>query len=197
MGRQHRMTNDRRAKGSWRVVVAVMGVLGGVSLARCSSEVEEQKAQLRRDVLRANSLDAERRKQREAVRVTDDNGNLIPSTQRVAGVVLPRGYAPKFKLDHEEYFDGELPYSKLASYFTEQLDFVMVQRPNKSTLTFVQARTKGDSQMAPVKVTISPVPGLENWSRIRILLPQPLPDRLQSKAEIDAELVRRRRREMH
>jgi len=188
------MSHQRRVCA---VSAVLIGVLGGASLAGCSNEAEEQKAQMRRDVLRANNLEAERRKQLDALRVTDDQGNLIPSTQRVAGVVLPRGYTPKFKLDHESYFDGELPYSKLASYFTAQLDFVTVQRPNKSTMTFVQARTKGDSAMAPVKVTISPVPGLQTWSRIRILEPQPLPERLQSKAEIDAELARRRQREMY
>jgi hypothetical protein len=112
-------------------------------------------------------------------------------------VVLPRGYTPKFKLENEAYFDGEQPYSKLATYFTAQLDFVNVVRPNKDTLTFVQARTKGDPSMAPVTITISPVPGLEQSSRIRILLPQPPPPRMQTKAEIDAELARRRHREMH
>jgi hypothetical protein len=165
-------------------------------LCGCSREVD-QKAQMRREVLRANDIAAERRKQFDAVRVMDDNGKLLPSKQRVAGVVLPRGYEPKYTLNYESFYDGELPYNKLATFFTEQLDFSGVQRPNPSTLTFVQARTKGDSQMKPVNVTISPVPGRDDWSRIRIMLPQPLPERLQSKEEIDTELSMRRQREMY
>jgi hypothetical protein len=171
-------------------------LLSGGMLCGCSKQ-EDQKAQMRRDVLRANNFNAERKKQFDAVRVLDDNGKLLPSNQRIAGVVLPRGYEPKFKLDYESYFDGELPYSKLATYFTEQLDFTGVQRPNNATLTFLEAHTKGDSQMKPVTVTISPVPGREDWSRIRVVVPQPLPEYLQSKAEIDAELSKRRQRELY
>ena len=187
MGRQHRMTK--------RVLCAA--IAAGFALCGCSDGAEDQKAQMRRDVLRANNLVAERRKQLEAVRLTDENGDLIPSTQKVAGIVLPRGYTPKFKMDHESYFDGELPYSKLTKYFTEHLDFMYVERPNNSTLRFVKVRSKGDSEMDPVTITISPVPGMLHWSRIRVLIPQPLPERLQTKAEIDAELLRRRQREMH
>jgi hypothetical protein len=187
MGRQHRMTKS--------VLCAVFSA--GVALCGCSGEVQDQKAQMRRDVLRANNFAAERRKQFDAVRLTDDNGDLIPSTQKVAGIVLPRGYTPKFKMDHEAYFDAELPYDKLTKYFTEHLDFMHVERPNKSTLRFVNVRSKGDSEMAPVTLTISPVPGMLHWSRIRILIPQPLPERLQTKAEIDAELLKRRQREMY
>jgi hypothetical protein len=193
MGRQHRVTKVSRALSAW---AASAVLLSGAALCGCAKQ-EDQKAQMRRDVLRANDFAAERRKQLAAVRVLDDNGKLVPSNQRIAGVVLPRGYEPKFKLDYESYFDGELPYSKLATYFTEQLDFIGVQRPNSSTLTFLQARSKGDSQMKPVTVTISPVPGREDWSRIRVVAPQPLPEHLQSKAEIDAELARRRQREMY
>lgn len=162
----------------------------------CSKQ-EDRQAQLRRDVLRANNLAAERRKQYEAVRVLDADGRLLPSDQRVAGVVLPRGYEPKFKIAQEAYYDGKLPYSKLATYFAEQLEFSTVRRPNNDTLTFVQARSKGDMQMKPVEVTISPIPGRSDWSRIRILIPQPLPERLQSKAEIDAELSLRRQKELY
>lgn len=187
MGRQHRVSKS----------VLCAAFTASFALSGCSSEAEDQKAQMRRDVLRANNLGAERRKQFDAVRLTDDNGNLIPSNQKVAGIVLPRGFTPKFKMDSEAYFDGELPYGKLTKYFTEQLDFMHVERPNNSTLRFVNVRTKGDSEMAPVTITISPVPGMLHWSRIRVLIPQPLPERLQTKAEIDAELLKRRQREMY
>jgi hypothetical protein len=188
MGRQHRVTKVSRA---WSAAWPCALLLSAGALCGCAEEVDP-KAQMRREVLRANNLSAERRKQFDEIRAMDDNGNLLPSKQRVAGVLLPRGYDPKFKFDYEWYFDGEQPYSKLAKYFTEQLDFSTVQRPNGSTLTFVQARSKGDSEMKPVSLTISPVPGRDDWSRIRIVAQQPLPERLQSRAEIEAELSMRR-----
>jgi hypothetical protein len=180
MGRQH------------RIVIAAILLSSSTMLCACSKR-EDPKALMRREVLRANNLAAERRKDLDATRVTDDHGNLLPSKQRVAGVILPRGYDPKFTFDYEWYYDGEQPYSKALKYFTEQLDSETVQQPNRSTLTFVRARAKGDTQMKPVSVTVMPVPGREDWSRIHIVAQRPLPDRILSKAEIEAELALRRR----
>ena len=148
---------------------------------------------MRRDVLRSNNLADERRKRYEAIRITDDQGHLMPSDTKVAGVVLPRGYEPKFLFEYEWYYDGEKPFSLLNTYVKSQLDFAEVQQSNNSSLTYVQARTKGDSQMKPVSVTISPVPGRENWSRIQIEAQRPKPQKLQTKEEIEAELSLRKR----
>jgi hypothetical protein len=188
MGRQHRVKKISRV---WSASVASALLLSGAALCGCSEQVDT-KAQMRREVLRANNLSAERRKQFDEIRVMDDQGNLLPSKQRVAGVLLPRGYTPKFKFDYEWYFDGELPYSKLAKYFTEQLEFATVHRPNTATLTFVQARSKGDSAMKPVSLTVSPVPGRDDWSRIHIVAQQPMPEHRQNRSEIEAELSMRR-----
>jgi hypothetical protein len=185
MGRQHRITQLYRA---WSVCAVLQS---GAALCACA-EREDPKAQIRRDVLRSNNLADERRKRYEAIRTTDDQGNLKPSDTKVAGVVLPRGYEPKFLFEYEWYYDGEKPYGLLATYFTSQLDFAEVKRPNNSALTYVQARTKGDSQMKPVSVTISPVPGREDWSRIQIVAQRPMPQHLQTKEEIEAELSLRR-----
>jgi hypothetical protein len=186
MGRQHRVTKLCRVSATFAVL------LRGAALCACS-EPEDPKAQMRRDVLRSNNLADERRKRYEAVRTTDDQGNLLPSDTKVAGVVLPRGYEPKFLFEYEWYYDGEKPYQLLATYITSHMDFAEVQQPNNSAMTYVQARTKGDSQMKPVSVTISPVPGRGDWSRIHIMAPRPKAQKLQSKEEIEAELSLRKR----
>lgn len=180
MGRQH------------RIVIAAVVLCSSTLLCGCSKR-EDPKALMRREVLRANNLAVERRKELDATRVVDDHGDLLPSKQRVAGVILPRGFDPKFTFDYEWYYDGEHPYSKVLKFFTEQLDSETVQQPNRSTLTFIRARTKGDTQMKPVDVTVMPVPGREDWSRIHLVAQKPLPERILSKAEIEAELSMRRR----
>ena len=179
MGRQHR-------------VIKAGFALSIVLLCACSKQ-QDEKALMRREVLRVNNLAAERRKQLDEVRVTDERGDLLASKQRVAGVLLPRGYDPKFTFEYDWYYDGQQPYSKLVKYFTEQLESTTVQQPNRSTLTFVEARAKGDTQMKPVSVTVMPVPGREDWSRFHIVAQQPLPERLQSKGEIEGELAWRRK----
>jgi hypothetical protein len=179
MGRQHRVTQL-----AW-VALTVM-------CCACTERVD-QKALMRQEVLRANDLSAERRKASDANRTTDDYGNLLASTQRVAGVTLPRGFELKYTFDHEWYYDGGQSYAKLVKYFTESLDYAGVEQPSRSKLTFVQARNKGDSEMKPVRLTVSAVPGRNDWSRIQIAAQQPLPAVRQTKAEIDAELSVRRK----
>lgn len=188
MGRKHRVTRLRSVLSA----SAACAVLGSSVLCACSSDSVDPKEQIRRDVLRTNDLAAERRKRLEAMRRTDDHGNLLPSDTKIAGVVLPRGYRPKLVLENEWQYEGEYSYSRLATYITAQLDFKEAQRPNPSTLTFVQARTKGDSQMKPVSVTISPAPGRPDWSSLQIRSFPPLPERRMTKEEIEAELALRR-----
>ena len=72
MGRQHRVTKSR----SFSVCMLAAVWLCGGALCACSKQ-QDQKALMRREVLRANNLAAERRQDLDAVRVTDEHGDLL------------------------------------------------------------------------------------------------------------------------
>src|SRR4051794_29390197 len=114
MDRKYRVTKVSSFGLSMACALSASLLCAG-ALCACSKQ-EDQKAQMRRAVLRANNLVAERRKELDEVRVTDEHGDLLASKQRVAGVLLPRGYDPKFTFDYEWFYDGPLPYGKLVKY---------------------------------------------------------------------------------
>lgn len=180
MGRKHRIV---------RSVILAGCVLCAVAAASCGRN--DAKEEARRALLRGQNLAAQRDARIAAQRITNADGDLLPSATTIAGVVLPRGFNPKFTFDHEWYYDGEYSFRRVLAYFQQRLDAVL-HRPDKSTVVFQGAKTKGVSDMKPVMVTISPVPGRADWTRIQITAPKPMPAHFPTAEEIQKELASRR-----
>jgi hypothetical protein len=182
MGRQHRVNE--------RALWAGLCVAIGTAAIGCNGEAA-QRAEARRALLSEENLMAKRDERIAAQRITNAEGDLLPSTNQIAGVVLPRGFSPKFTFDHEWYYDGEHSFGRVRKYFEQQLDGTL-ERPDTSSLVFARATTKGAKDMKPVSVKIYPVPGRDDWCRIQINAPKPLPEHFPTADEINQELARRR-----
>lgn len=167
-------------------------VITALAGAGCTTPAEQRRAEVRRQLLRAETIAQERTRQIDAQRVTDPNGELLPSNNQVAGITLPRGYEPKFVFEHEWHYDGQLPIKKLESYFLARVD-ATVERPDPQSIVFAGAKMRGATGVTPVKLTLLPVPGREDWSRIRIDAPRPMPAKLPSALEIENELAARQK----
>jgi hypothetical protein len=161
----------------------------------CSSNEEQKRAELRRQLLRGQDLEKQRNTRFEKERLTTYQGDLLPSDIRVAGVVLPRGFNQKFTFEYEWYYDGAEPLPKLDQYIRKQLDFVSFDHPDPASTQFMQARTKGFPEMKPVTIKIYPVPGRSDWSRIYIRAPQPLPEHILTPEEVSRMVASHRRNE--
>lgn len=174
--------------------LATYKVLALVCLASpaCATPAEEHRAEVRRQLLDAEKQSQERGRILDAQRVTNSNGELLPSNNQVAGITLPRGFEPKFVFEHEWHYDGQLPLKKLENYFVSRLE-ATVERPDPYSIVFARARTKGDAAMNLVTITILPVPGRDDWSRIHIVEARPLPKTFPTATEIEAELAARHR----
>jgi hypothetical protein len=177
MGRKHRIVRS----------IALFGCV----IAACSCKGRDEKEVVRRNLLRAQNLAQQRDERIAAQRITDPDGDLLPSTTTIAGVVMPRGFNPKFTLDHEWFYDGEYSFKRVLKYFEQRLDAV-IDRPDSSSVVFQGAKTKGVSDMKPVRVKIFPVPGRVDWTRIQINAPKPLPDHFPTAEEIQKQLASRR-----
>ena len=176
MGRNHRIVRS----------IIFAGYV--IAAASCRHDDAEE---ARRALLRTQNLAAQRDERIAAQRITNADGDLLPSATTIAGVVLPRGFNPKFTFDHEWYYDGEYSFRRVLAYFEQRLDGV-IDRPDKSAVVFQGAKTKGVSDMKPVTVKIVPVPGREDWTRIQITAPKPMPKHFPTAEEIQKELASRR-----
>jgi hypothetical protein len=170
------------------ICLGAASLLGGA----CSNADETRRAELRRQILRGQNLEKEQAQRREQTRVTTFDGDLLPSETKVAGVVIPRGFEPKFNFEYEWYFDGAQPLAKLEKYVLQHMDAATVERPDSVAILFTQARTKGVSDMRPVTIKIFPVPGRSDWSRINIVGSRPLPEHIPTAEEVAAQLAERR-----
>jgi hypothetical protein len=159
-----------------------------LAFAGCKSDDSANREEQRRQLLRGQDLDKQRNEQIDKTRLTDEHGDLLPSETKVAGLVLPRGFNPKFTLDYEWYYDGALPLDKLEKYFRKQFDSASIKRPDDSSVEFLRPTTK---DLLGAALTIYPVPGRADWSRIHVQGSRPQPEHPLSAEEIQAELARR------
>jgi hypothetical protein len=166
-------------------------VLMCASVGACSSAEEQRKVEVRRQVLLAEDLGSKREQAIEAARISTSKGDLLPSKTRVAGIIIPRGFAPKFVLSHEWHYDGQHTLPTVEAYFRAQLDATITPGPAYSVV-FNRARMKGEPNMTPVSLTIMPIPGRNDMTRVRIVEPPPPPSAMPSIDEVQARLAQRR-----
>jgi hypothetical protein len=179
MGRKHRIARQ-----------AVLCVLS-LAAVSCSNDAEQRSSEARRALLRAQDLDAQRNARIAAQRITDEGGNLLPSTTDVVGLVIPRGFTVAFTDDHEWYYDGEHAVGKVEKYFDERLD-AMTDHPYPNATIYRRAKMKTNPKMEGVTVKIYPMPGRADWTRVHILANRPLADHFPTPAEIEAHLAKQR-----
>lgn len=89
-----------------------------------------------------------------------DDGELLESDTRVAGLVLPRGLEPTVQSDRRHAYRTQVPLAKLQSYFGVRLVTGQVDtRPNGS-VTYVDALPRGvRGGEVRLDVTVEPVTG--------------------------------------
>jgi hypothetical protein len=171
-----------------RLITAAVCLLAIV----CSRSEEQRKAELRRHVLLAENLSEKRQEALEAQRISNAKGELLSSNIQVAGITMPRGFKPKFVFDHEWHYDGEQTLRRVEAYFRDHLD-ATISSGDALSVVFTQARMKGEPNMQSVSLTIMPIPGRNDWTRIHIILPKPPLAVMPSPAQVQAELAARNR----
>jgi hypothetical protein len=179
VGRKHRLNN-------WRSGFAAVLLCGCV--VGCKSDDGARREQQRRELLRGQDLDKERQARFDKERYTDPQGNLLASDTTVAGVVLPRGFRTKFTFESEWYYDGALPVDKLAQYMDKAMQGASIERPNADSIQFSRPYS---GERPGVQVTISPLPGRADWSRMHILSLRPPSPSVATAEQIQAEFARR------
>jgi hypothetical protein len=180
MGIQHRLTRTR-----WYVPAAALLALAGA----CSHSTEDNK---RRAVLAPVELHNTERELYEKLRFYDGAGNLLPSDENIAGVLVPRGLTHTFTLEREWYFDAQLPRIKLEQYFRAHLDGGQVSYPGPDTFELLKGIPKDTKDALPVLVRVYPQPGRGDAARVYIRQAAPAPARWPSEGEVREQMALRR-----
>lgn len=129
----------------------------------------------------------------ERERVFDEQGNLLPSNETVAGIVLPRGLTPEYTFEHEWYLRSQAKQEQLRAYFGPRLLTGKVERSGMGTVTYVNAQPKDSKQKRFVTVRIGPAPRNRNESEVFISETPMMPIERPSEAESKKQILERMR----
>jgi hypothetical protein len=151
MGFVHRLT-------SACVAVACFVACGG-------SEPDEV---LRQELLKPKELGALQAARREQKRILDDQGNLLPSTERRAGFLVPRGYKEAYAFESEWYFDGRVPLPVLERYVRSQIEVGTVETHIGGKVDFIGSLPKGVANPTPTFISVFPHSGHRDKTRLHI-----------------------------
>lgn len=121
----------------------------------------------------------------------DAHGELLPSDETVAGLLLPRGLTLQRKFENEWYFESQAaPTAALDRYVSDRLTPMEVER-GTGVVTFKQALIKGNPTARALTVRISAVTGSATASEFYIRQAE-VSRKYVSGAEAEAQLRARR-----
>ncbi|HEX2675146.1 MAG TPA: hypothetical protein VHM19_00865 [Polyangiales bacterium] len=184
MGIEHRLTGLRRGTC---FALGVACLLGASSGCHRKSQDDER----RRAVLKPVDLHDKERELYEKMRLYDDQGNLLASDVKVAGMNLPRGMTQTFVLEREWYFDGPIPPNKVDAYLHAHLEIGQISWPSNNTVEYAMSKVKDTPDSPPVLVRLFPSPGRGGSVRLYIRQAAPAPTHWPSEAEVQAQMALR------
>ena len=105
----------------------------------------------------------------------DEEGQLLESDTRVAGLVLPRGLQPVVDEERRHVYRTDVPIAKVQQYFGVRLVTGQVDsRPNGS-VTYVDALPRGvRGGEVRLDVTVDPIVGSGARVEVRERMPAPI-----------------------
>jgi hypothetical protein len=168
-------------------------LLGGGAVLGCARHEQAAQQEERRKLLAPPDNKLEREEAARKRQIYDEDGDLIPSEDSVAGLTIPRGMTPGMRFEHEWYFSTrQVPSEALERYFSPLLLTGEINRSQQGTVEFVAAHVKANATAPRVTVRIVKLKGEANASEVYIRQAPPTPSHYPSEAEVEAQLKARR-----
>ncbi len=123
----------------------------------------------------------------------DANGDVLESTSRVAGLVLPRGVELVLDEERRHVYESSIPLMKMQRYFGVRLVTGQVDSHPNGAATYVDALPR-DVRGGQVRLDVTIEPSSRSRSRIEIIERRPAPVSPPSEAESIERLRERLRR---
>jgi hypothetical protein len=180
MGRKHRLI----------CIALTLTAAAGSAAGGCSDKKTEE-VEKRRELLVPQDLHAKRAAAEEALRIMDAEGNLLPSTTRVAGVLLPRGVSVVSAYEYDWYCEGKVPLRKLDAYLRAHLVIGEEGRTATGRVELFQAKPTDLPDAKGVYVSFYEKAGRSDMVRMYIRTPRPVPDHFPTPAEVQAQMEAR------
>lgn len=164
----------------------------GLALSGCKRKQEPDAAEQRKALLTPRDQRQDREEFARKTQVFASDGDLLPSDQVVAGVVLPRGLALVSSFPHEwTYHANHVPAPALERYFNARLITNNLTHSVDGAVGIDMARVKDDPNAPPVTLRIYRLRGELDASEVHIRQAVPgTPGK--TEAQVQAEMAAKR-----
>jgi len=153
----------------------------------CSRQQRSQEEQ-RRALLTPSDYRQKLQEEERKRKLVDDDGELIPSDQTVAGILMPRGLGEVRAVENRYYFtSSRVSFEALDRYFGKRLFTGQIERESPDSVAYIGANIKGDPKAMKVNVRISRIIGTEGNCEVFIHQGVPAPP-VKGVAETQAKL---------
>lgn len=182
------MTRGNARQWQWLLCAALSGTAALGCSRRDAAQEEQRRVLLMPPDNKREREEAARRKQ-----IFDEDGDLIPSEQSVAGLILPRGLTPGMRFEHEWYFRSmEIPAEALERYFIPRVFTGEINRSQGGATELVAAKIKDNPSAPSVTIRIIKLSGANSASELYIRQSVPAPLVRPKESEVEAQLKARR-----
>jgi hypothetical protein len=177
----------------YRLRALLLGIVLVHASAGCRHRQAVAPEERKRELLKPPDVQREQAEDERKRQLIDQEGDLVPSDQIVAGVVLPRGLLLRSLAPPEWTYRGEhLPPAALERYFTARLLTSEITRTKDGMVTFDLAQPKDDPKAPPITLRITRLMGAESTTEVYIR--QTVPGR-ERPSQAEAEALMRKMRE--
>ena len=182
------MTRGNARQWQWLLCAVVCGTAELGCSRRDAAQEEKRRMLLTPPDNKREREEAARKKQ-----IFDEDGDLIPSEQSVAGLLLPRGLTPGQHDEREWYFRSmEIPAEALERYFLPRLLTGGVEHSQGGATQILSAKIKDNPGALPVTIRILKLAGANAASELYIRQAMPSPTVRPKESEVEAQLKARR-----
>lgn len=160
-----------------------------LALPACSGRREAEEAEQRKQLLKPPDIRAKRDERRRERQLFDDEGHVLPSETKVAGLVMPKGLKQYRTFEREWYFQSrEVGSEKFVEYFKRRLMPEAIERSKVGSVTFRKARIRANPDEPVVDVHVDPLKGAANAATVYVRQASPAPTKYKSGTEAEAQL---------
>jgi hypothetical protein len=144
--------------------MVLLAALAGAPLAGCGDDPQRER---KRALLQPNH-DVHRKaaEAREKRRLVDDEGDLLPSGEKVAGVMVPKGLTLYRRFEGQSFYKGtQVSTDQLERYFSAELLKARIERTD-SLVLFSDAVPRSNPKAIPFELSITRLRGAEKATEV-------------------------------
>lgn len=169
----------------------LLAALAGAALAGCGDDPKREER--KRALLQPNDAKRKADEAREKRRLVDDEGDLLPSGEKVAGIMVPKGLTLYRRYQGQSFYKGNrVSADQLERFFSAQLQDAKVER-TESMVLFADAVPRSNPKALPIDLRVTRLRGSERATEVVFREPRP-PTRKYYGAKVDHAQIEQARR---